>query len=259
MTRSFTKITFQKSIHLVLIFTIVQAAFSQKNDSTQVETKKSEITVHGAFTLTNNGISVIPTFMLGKPASIFDLAIRKKRFSFEPQFRFAIQEFKPWSFIFWLRYKLLDTQKFKMGVGAHPSTVFGNTSATVNGVSKELITVRRFWASELTPTYFVSKNINFGVYYLYSRGLADATKNTNFVALGGNFSNMKLGSVVLMKISPQIYYLKMDTKNGYYVTSAFTLTKQKFPLAIQSIINKKIQSTIPSKDFVWNFSLIYSY
>ncbi|WP_238804110.1 hypothetical protein [Emticicia aquatica] len=228
--------------------------FSQKNDSLKYKT-----TVSGAFTATNNGISVIPTFMLGKPATIFDLTIRKKRFSFEPQFRFAIQDFKPWSFIFWLRYKLVDNKKLKIGVGAHPSTVFGNTAATVNGVAKDLITVRRFWASEISPTYLLSKNVSVGIYYLYSRGLADATKNTNFVALSGNFSNIKIANDISLRVSPQIYYLQMDTNHGYYVTSAFTLTKKKLPLAIQSIVNKKIQSTIPSKDFVWNVSLIYSY
>jgi hypothetical protein len=247
------------SILLLLLLTIVQTGFSQKSDSTKLANAPSAITVHGAFTVTNNGLSVIPTFMLGKPATIFDLTVRKKRFSFEPQFRFAMEGFKPWSFIFWLRYKLIDTKKFKMGVGAHPSTVFGNTAATVNGVSKELITIRRFWAGEISPTYFVSKNVNFGVYYLYSRGLADATKNTNFVALGGNFSNIKVGPAVFLKASPQIYYLQMDQNEGYYVTSAFTLTKGNFPVALQSIVNKKLQSTIPSKDFVWNVSLIYSY
>jgi hypothetical protein len=254
MIFNLTKSILKKAILLFFFLITVQTAFSQKKDSLQ-----SKRIVNGAITVTNNGISVIPTFILGKPAMIFDLAVRKNRFSFEPQFRFAIEDTKPWSFIFWLRYKLIQSKKFTMGAGVHPSTVFGNTSASVNGVIKELTTVRRFWAGELTPTYFVSKNINFGVYYLYSRGLADATKNTNFVALGGNFSNIKIASDFFVKLSPQIYYLRMDANKGYYITSALTLTKQKFPLAIQSIVNKKMQSTIPSKDFVWNVSLIYSY
>ncbi|MES2519483.1 MAG: hypothetical protein V4585_15320 [Bacteroidota bacterium] len=249
---------FQKlSQKTFLLFILIQSsliAFSQKTDSL-----KSKIQVSGAITVTNNGISVIPTFMLGKPATIFDLVVRKKNFSFEPQFRFAIEDAKPWSFIFWLRYKLIQTEKFKMGIGAHPSTVFSNTIGTVNGVSKDLITVKRYFAGELTPTYFISKNVSVGVYYLYSRGLADATKNTNFVALSSNFSNIKLTGEYYMKVSPQIYYLQMDNNEGFYITSAFTLAKNNFPLAISSVVNKKLQSTIPSEDFVWNVSLIYSY
>jgi hypothetical protein len=253
-TTIFKKITLTITLLLFSIY-----SFSQKNDSLIVDKPKEKIQVNGAFTITNNGISVIPTFMLGKPATIFDLVIRKNRFSFEPQFRFAIEDFKPWSFIFWMRYKLADTQKFRMGIGVHPSTVFQNTIISTNGVSKDAITVRRFWAGDLNPTFVLSKNVSVGVYYLYSRGLADATKNTNFVALSSNFSNIKLIGDVSMKIAPQVYYLRMDDVEGYYATSSFTLVKKNFPLAISSIINKKIQSEIPSEDFVWNISLVYSY
>jgi hypothetical protein len=233
---------------------IVHLSFSQKTDNLKPKTN-----VSGAISITNNGLSFIPTFMLGKPATIFDLVIKKKRFSFEPQFRFAIEDIKPWSFVFWLRYKLIQSQKFTMSVGAHPSTVFGNTTAIVNGISKELITVRRFLAGELTPNYHFSKNFSLGVYYLYSHGLADATKNTNFVALNCNLSNIKLGGDFFMQIIPQIYYLKLDKEDGYYGTSTFTLSKQNFPLSISSIVNKKFRSNIVSKDFVWNLSLIYHY
>ena len=244
----------KKAIIFLLFSQIPHLLFSQQKDSAQVN-----IQVHGAITATNNGVSVIPTFNLGKPATIFDLVVRKNRFSFEPQFRFAIEDFKPWSFIFWLRYKIAETPKFKMGIGAHPSTVFNTTVITSNGITKDAITVRRFWAGELTPTYFISKKVNIGVYYLYSRGLAEATKNTNFVALSANFSNIKLGSDYFMKVSPQLYYLQMDANDGYYATSSFTIANRKFPLSISSIINKKIKSSITSKDFIWNISLIYSF
>lgn len=248
---------FRKTLGIPLFLLLIHfthSAFSQQADSAH-----TKVNVHGAMTITNNGISVIPTFILGKPATIFDLVVGKKRFSFEPQFRFAIEDAKPWSFIFWLRYKLIQTEKFKMGIGGHPSTVFSATTALVNGVSKDLITVKRYLASELTPTYIISKNVNVGVYYLYSHGLADATKNTNFVALSSSFSNIKIAPELSLKLTPQVYYLQMDTNDGFYATSAFTLTKKDFPVAISSVVNKKIQSSIPSEDFVWNVSLIYAF
>jgi hypothetical protein len=255
---NFTTI-FNKSTLTIALLLLTIYSFSQKNDSLNLNVIKEKVQVNGAITITNNGISVVPTFTLGKPATIFDLIIRKNRFSFEPQFRFAIEDFKPWSFIFWMRYKFTDTQKFKMGIGVHPSTVFQNTIISTNGISKDAITVRRYWAGDLNPTYYISKNFSIGVYYLYSRGLADATKNTNFVALSSNLSNIKLWGDFLMKVSPQIYYLRLDDNVGYYATSTFTLAKKNFPLAISSIINKKIQSEIPSDDIVWNVSLVYLY
>ena len=251
----------KQAVLFFAFLTISQICFSQKADSTKAVTQFS-----GLVTVTNNGISVIPTFNLvkpgttiGKPAAIFDLVVKKKRLSFEPQFRFALEEIKPWSFIFWMRYKLVQTEKFKMGIGAHPSTVFGQTTALVNGVSKDLITVKRFWAGELSNSYSFSKNISFIAYYLYSRGLADATRNTNFVQLGFNFSHIGLGGDYFLKMSPQIYYLQMDAKTGYYATSSFTLAKRNLPFTISSIVNKKIRSSIPSKDFLWNVSLAYAF
>jgi hypothetical protein len=94
---------------------------------------------------------------------------------------------------------------------------------------------------------------------LYSRGLAEATKNTNFVALSASFSNLNIGNDISFKIAPQLYYLQMDDKEGTYVTSTFILAKRNFPISISSIMNKKIDSTIPSEDFVWNIGVTYAF
>ena len=82
-----------KNISLFVLLSLTYVSFSQKNDSTNVPGHFG-----GAVTVTNNGISFIPNFSLGKPAAIFDLSIGR-RLSFEPQFRFAL-EGKPWSFLF---------------------------------------------------------------------------------------------------------------------------------------------------------------
>lgn len=226
--------------------------FSQNTDSTKTE-------VSGAVSVTNNGISLVPTFSLGKPAAIFDVSIRKKRLSFEPQLAFAFEDVKPWYFIFWLRYKLVETPKFNMGVGFHPGFVFSTNTLFKNGIPKEYFTAERYFVGELSPNYALSKNVSVGLYYLHSRGYNSDLKQLNFLGLNSNFSNISLGNKFFMKIMPQIYYLKTDEKDGVYFTSSFTLAKKGLPLAISSTINKKIKSNIPSDDLVWNLSLVYSY
>lgn len=94
---------------------------SQAQDSTTK--KKEDFKMGGTISVTNNGISLLPTFTLGKPAAIFDLSLAGKRFSFEPQFRFAL-EGKPWSMIFWWRYKVVNSSRFLLKVGAHPAIAF---------------------------------------------------------------------------------------------------------------------------------------
>ncbi len=244
----------KKILTLIILFYCTTISFAQEKKAVN-----DTITIKNGITVTNNGVSVIPTFSLGKPAAIFDLSIAKNRFSFDPQFRFAIENVKPWSFVFWMRYKLMDSKKFKIGIGAHPAFVFQTTPVITNGISNDLITTKRFFAGELVPTYTISKKVSIGLYYLYSHGVADATRNTNFISVNGYFSNIKLLHNYNLKIVPQIYYLKMDSNDGFYSGSTITLVKNKIPLLISSTINKKINSTIPSKDFLWNLSLTYSF
>jgi hypothetical protein len=234
---------------------LTKFSFSQKTDSTE-----NIFHFKGAVTVTNKGISLVPTFTLGKPAAIFDLSMGKKKLFFEPQMRFAL-EGKPWSFLFWLRYKLVTNNKVAITLGGHPAMNFKTETHSVNGISRKYIVTRRYLAGELVPNYFISKNVSVGLYYLYSRGLDyGAPRNTHFLTINSNLSHIKLGNQFFARFNPQFYYLRQDEKDGFYFTSALTLVKQNFPLTVQSIINKTIQTDIPgSENFVWNVSLIYSF
>jgi hypothetical protein len=63
--------------------------------------------VTGAVNLNSKGISLVPALTLGRPAAIFDLAVRKGDASFEPQLRFALDR-TPWSFLV-RRYLAVET------------------------------------------------------------------------------------------------------------------------------------------------------
>lgn len=215
--------------------------------------------VTAAVSVTNNGISLLPTFSLGKPAAIFDMSVGGRKLSFEPQFRFALSG-RPWSILFWWRYKLMNAEKFSINIGAHPALAFRMAPASINGISSETIMADRYLAGEFSPNYWISRSISVGMYYLYSHGFdINATNNTHFVTLKSDFTSIKLSKTIFIRITPQIYYLKMDEDGGFYVTSTMILSKKNFPLSVSSILNKTIRTDISaSKDFVWNVSLIYS-
>jgi hypothetical protein len=244
----------KRALLFCVVINLAGYSFSQKADN-----GNSLSHFNGAVTVTNNGISFIPTFTLGKPAVIFDLSMGK-RLSFDPQFRFAL-EGKPWSFIFWWRYKLVKSGKFLFTVGAHPEFAFKTVTISTDGGSKEIIMTQRYLAGELSPNYFVAKNISIGIYYLYAHCLEDeAISNTHFLTLNANFSNIKLSSQFYMRFVPQIYYLKMDESDGFYFTSSLTLARRDFPITVSALINKTIQTDISAcKNFVWNASLIYTF
>lgn len=240
-------------IFIYVTILLTQALFGQKQDSTIKVTNFS-----GTISLTNNGLSLIPTFSLGKPAALVILSVSGKRFSFDPDMRFAL-EGKPWSFLFWTRYKMVNTRKFQVNIGAHPAINFKTFPAMAGG--KETIVARRFLAGELSPNYYFTKNISIGAYYLYSHGFDSGTPtNTHFITLNSNFSHLTLPGRLFLRINPQVYYLKQDDHDGLYLTSFFMLARKNFPVNLSSTINKTIKSNIPgSKDFVWNLGIAYSF
>jgi hypothetical protein len=236
----------------VLLFICLFSAKGQTADST--------FHISGAASVTNNGISLLPMFTLGKPAAIFDLSVGNSRLAFEPQFRFSL-EGKPWSFIFWFRYKAINTKKFRFNVGAHPSVAFRTSNLfDAQGNPKSILGHQQYIATEWIPTYQVSKNVSVGMYYLVSRGVSDGATNwTNFLTLNTTISNIPLSRQVSLRIYPQIYVLNMDGKQGYYFTDMLTLSHKKLPFTISSIINKRFSSEIPGDDFVWNIALNYAF
>ena len=63
----------------------------------------------GTASVSHNGISLVSSFSLEEPALLIDLKFTKGKLSFEPDMRFDL-EGKPWTFIFWLRNKAIDTE-----------------------------------------------------------------------------------------------------------------------------------------------------
>jgi hypothetical protein len=246
---------------IILLLILLNSSLFVFPQSTTSPAAGTETPAHfnGAVTLTNNGISFIPTFSLGKPAVIFDLSAGK-RLSFDPQLRFAL-EGKPWSFLFWWRYKLITNEKFRFTVGAHPALSFKTMVIPAESGTKEIIYTQRYLAGELSPNYFISKNISIGFYYLLSHCFEkDGTNFTHFLTFNANFSSINLSGNTYIRFNPQIYYLKMDKYDGYYFSSSMTLARRNFPLSISALINKVIKTEITaSKDFVWNASLIYTF
>lgn len=247
----------QKKVSFLFFFfwSIACSTFAQKIDST-----KSTSHFSGTAAITNNGISLIPGFSLSKPAAIFNMSMEKGKFSFDPELSFSL-EGKPWYFLFWFRYKLANTERFRMNVGTHLGLNFKNMVLPVNGDSNEATITERYLVGELAPGYSITKNISAGIYYLHARGLDAGTKETmHFITLNANFSNISVANKYFVKIVPQFYYLRVEEDEGFYFTSAFTLSRSDFPFSISSVINKAIQTDIlAKKDFVWNVTLNYSF
>jgi len=239
---------------MLCILALTHTAIGQSTDSTE------KINYFGgSATITSNGISLFPSFSLGKPAALFYMKVGGK-LTFEPELRFALDG-KPWAFIFWWRYKFLSDRRFQIRVGAHPSILFATMPVTVDGVTSDKLIARRYVAAEISPDFYITKKISVGMYYMKGYGLQDdGLKNADFITLNAKFTDIRLSKKVSLGLYPQFYYLKMDDNDGFYFSSTQALRIKDFPLSIQSIISQPIQSDIPGgQDLVWNVSLIYSF
>ncbi len=238
-------------------FTLAHASFSQVNDST-----KRSVNFAGSVSVTNNGFSFIPSFSLGKPAIIVDLLVGGKRFSFDPQFRFDLEGLKPWSFIFIWRYKLIQSDRWQVKPGVHlPAIAFRSRIVDTNGTTYEQVYAQRFITPELTVSYSLNRNISVGTYYIYGLGLEKAgqTKHTHFLSLRSSLNNLQLTKDLWMRWDPQVYYLKLDVKDGFYVAHTLSMGVKDFPLLVATTMNKALETDVASKDFDWNISLVYTF
>ncbi len=213
----------------------------------------------GAISVTTKGISTVPSFTLGKPALTFDTSIGAGSITFEPQLRFAL-EGKPWSFLFWWRYRTALSDRVNLRIGAHPGFSFITTSVIRDGLPEDIIEARRFLAGELYPSYKISSHLNVGIYYLYSHGVEKSTlRNLHFISFVPAFGNIKLSPELTLSFSPQIYYLKIDDIDGFYLTSSLTISKKDFPYSFSARANKILDTDIAGDDFLWNVSVAYAF
>ncbi|WP_437396172.1 hypothetical protein [Flagellimonas lutimaris] len=250
------KITAQNMINLIALLIVF---FSGSSAMAQKETEPVLDDFNGTVSITNNGFALVPSFSLGDPALLFDLKFTKGKVSFEPDMRFSL-EGKPWSFIFWLRHKAIENERFSLRLGAHPALNFRTINIVRNGQPEELLESRRYLAGEIAPTYKVSDNIGIGLYYLYGRGFDEGVRNNHFMVLNSYFNNLHISEKLYFKISPQAYYLLSDDLKGLYVVSFISLLKKDFPVSVSAILNKAIDTEIvPEDDFTWNVSLMYSF
>jgi hypothetical protein len=244
---------------LLLSFLIICLSFTvsaQKKDSTIARINN----FGGAVTIQSKGISTIPNLTLGKPAAVFDIKMGRK-LTFEPQFRFALDG-KPWAMVFWWRYYGSISDKFKVTFHTNYSLSYKNiTSYTSSGTSQEIIRTTRYLAAAVAPNYQINKYLSAGLYLFYTYGIEKyITRNTWMASLRPSISNIPISRNIAARFNQEVYYLRMDDKNGVYLNTTFLFSKKDFPLSVSALLNKRLKSNILSEyDFLWNVGLIYTF
>jgi hypothetical protein len=248
-------------ICLKLIIPLLLVGFShnlygQEKDS--IIAKISNFTA--VVTIQSKGISTIPNLTLGKPAAIFDMKLGRK-LTFEPQFRFALDG-KPWAMVFWWRYYATLSNKFKVTLHTNYSFSYKSlTYFTPSGNSQDIIRTTRYLVGAIAPNYQFNKYIGVGLYLFYNRGIETyIARNTYMASFRPSFSNIPITKNITARIGPEVYYLKIDEKDGVYLNATLLISKKNFPLSLSALLNKPIESNIPSEyDLLWNVGIAYTF
>ena len=238
---------------LIIISNILSA---QENDSTIARINS----FGGAVTIQSKGISTIPNLTLGKPAAVFDMKVGRK-LTFEPQFRFALDG-KPWAMVFWWRYYASISNKFRLTFHTNYSLSYKSiNSYTSAGVSQEIIRTTRYLVGALEPNYQVNKYLGVGIYLFYNYGIEKfITRNTYMVSFRPGISNIPVAKNTTARITPEVYYLKMDDNEGVFLNARLSISNRDFPVSVSALVNKPLESNIPSEyDFLWHIGLSYTF
>ena len=245
-----------KTIFIFTLFLFVNLIEAQDRSNDK------ELFISGKINLTNNGFSFIPLFSLGKPATTINLSVGGKRFSFDPQFRFDLDGMRPWSFLFIWHYKLIKKERFQLRLGSYfPAYAFTELDYSRNSRSVEILTPQRFFIWTANLNYVISKKISIGLFYLNGKGLekVDQTKQGNFISFRSYIQNINLSKSFSLSFNPEIYFLKIDSNQGYYVAQTFAIRHLKLPFSVSTTMNKAINSNISAKPFDWNIGFNYNF
>lgn len=239
---------------------ILSVWYSPQSIGQQADSTAKITSVSGSIGITNNGFSIIPTFSLNSPATIINLAIRRNKLSFEPDFR-LVPSLNKGGLLFWLRYYPVTNKKFRLRLGAHPALSLVRKNVILNGNEQEITEMLRFVAGEIVPSYQISSKLSIGAVYLHGTGLQNhGPQNTDVLFLNSVISGIKLGGPISLNLVPMVYFLNTDGHVGKYYTATAALAHKKLPYTLQYTFNKTISSDVPgNKDFMWNVMLAYNF
>ncbi|MFN4145883.1 MAG: hypothetical protein ACK4GN_08680 [Runella sp.] len=227
-------------------------SMAQSNDSLRTP---EPLHASANINLTNNGVSLFPNLMLGRPATIINLTVGKKHIFFEPELRWGLDG-KPWSYIFWVRYRSKKTKHFSWHAGVHPSYILRENQVIVNEQLTNRWVSQRFLAGEVVPVWHHSPKFSLGLHLLASKGLdAYGVQRSTYVSLQPRFPDIRLSKNYYVGFFPQVFHLALDENKGVYYSHLLTFNKRHFPVYFSTIFTYKIKSDIPSDRLLWNVGL----
>lgn len=241
----------------VVLGLLAQESYAQR----EPDTTRSVFQFSGTISVTTNGISPIPAFSLDKPAVSAFLSLQRGRFQFDPEMAFSSRGV-PWLLNNCFRYRVIEKPRFQLRTGLIWGVGYSYPEVVLNGSAREVAQAERFLWLELLPKYRITEKIALSARtfsgYNFEPG---SPEYINYIALQGNFTQLKVYKALHLSLFPQLFYLNIDgAADGLFASGIVGLAHEQLPLVLSSQFNQTVTTTIaPDPGFKWNISLAYRF
>lgn len=245
----------------IITSAIYFAAFGARLDSTssQQDTLYKPWKATHILEVNNNGISIVPTFSLGRPAMMYLGRIGNERFQFEPEVRMSYDA-EPWSMIFWARFKAPEIGKWSFSAATQYALLYAPVENDINGTVLRSYLSNRYTAAQVTAFRPLINNFGLSAYSLAAVGMDKGSSLSPVVLTGVVLvaPNLNFGPIFL-NLRPQLYHLNMRGPQGIFYAVNYKLPMNKewaiTGLFTQPIIKDEALTVAP---FIWNIGLNFT-
>jgi hypothetical protein len=222
----------------------------------QVDSLKRAVIIHGSVQVTNNGISFVPAFSLGRAASITMLYITSNRFYYYPEFDLGL-DFKPWQIGQRLGYNIIKRKKFNLALGTGLGLYFNQYASQI---TNEEFQLQRYTMGELGAGYSFSGRLRLQAFYFYSRALDKVgIESGHMIMVNLLIDRIKLSAGSYLSFAPTFVWLTNTAPyDGVFVSqvTSFHLDRIKPNLFVQTTVPVY---TKPHSDFIWNTGISFPF
>ncbi len=232
---------------LLICLILLVSSESHSQDSCASTTTK----VSGRVFLVNTGFAPIPAFSFNSPISISGLVIRRKWFSYEPDFALGFNG-KPWIANSWFRFIIKDNSTIRLIAGIDPFLFFRNR---IDTEGDEIIQAQRNLCGGIIATY--KSPIPVTVEYRYNHGF-DKQLSGHFISMSSNIPT--LGETVRFRISPQLFYFNFTGKmDGLFGSTAMDISYKCMPVSLYLMGVLPMSVNFSGTSFKWNIGVVYAF
>lgn len=242
-----------------MLFIIPFNGFSQINKinrSNEIKDSTASIMVNGKIRIANVGFAPIPAFSFDSPIAIGSLSVKKRGFSYEPDFALGLNG-KPWIINNWFRLNVMDGKTLKLRASMNPALFF-KSDWIASG--EEVLQAQRNLSFELACKHRLSKKWSLSLTYLYNKGCDHGTLSGHFIDMHNSFPDITISKMISMNLKPQLFYFDFDGNiDGLFTSGSIGIEHQQIPVSIYFQGVLPLWTNFPGNHFNWSIGFAYTF